>query len=172
MLQYLFSQGLPDTPAVLSSLQHLNTVCWSGWDREPRPLPGGPWLGRLRRLAISCHFLSDAASLATLSGAPRLERLGVADTAEYVYYASGNRRQRRLTSVWDAEVACIVAWVKGHASLQLLVLHKLSPRIARAAAAARRSRPALHVREESDIYQAVCGYQCQEAGISDDDEDA
>ncbi|PRW33536.1 Cellulose synthase [Chlorella sorokiniana] len=140
---YLFSGGLPDTPAALSSLQHLDTVCWSGWDNKPQPLPGGPWLARLRRLVLSCHFLSDAASLATLSGAQRLERLGIRDTCEFEHFSRGPNMRPEVKSYRDAEVAKIIAWTKKHTSLQLLALIKLSPRMARAAAAAQRSRPAL-----------------------------
>ncbi len=167
-MQYLFSGGLPDSPAALSSLQHLDTVCWSGWDNEPKQLPGGPWLGRLRRLAVSCWFLSDADSLATLSGAQHLEHLGVHGSFDKdgPRHAASRQKARR-----SAEVANILAWAQGHASLRQLALRQLPPRMARAAAAAaRRSRPDLSIRQAKDVFEAVCEYQCQETAFSDDDE--
>lgn len=168
----MFSAGLPDAPAALSSLQHLDTVCWRGcsWRAEPGPLPAGPWLGRLRRLAISCRSLSVEGSLAALSGAQQLEQLGVTDTFEesnrVFPVASG---QRHVKSWRNAEVAALLAWAQGHASLRLLVLHGLPPSMARAAAAARCSRPDLSIqqaKDAEDVYEAVCGYQCQDSAFN------
>lgn len=168
-VQYMFSAGLPDTPAALSTLQHLDTVCWRGcsWQAEPGPLPAGPWLGRLRRLAISCRSLSVEGSLAALSGAQQLERLGVTDTFEESHRVPHGGGVHRFIKSWHTdEVANILAWARGHASLHLLVLHGLPPSTARAAAAARRSRPDLSIqqaKDAEDVYEAGCGYQCQDS---------
>ncbi|PRW33572.1 F-box LRR-repeat 21 isoform A [Chlorella sorokiniana] len=71
---------LPCSLSALSSLRHIDTVCWQDTASGAQPLPGGSRLGQLRRLAVAGYYLWDAASLATLSGALQLERLGVTHT--------------------------------------------------------------------------------------------
>lgn len=153
---------MPETPAALSLLRRLHTVCWLGYDKEPRRLPGGPWLSSLRRLALSCHFLSDAASLKTLSTARQLEQLGVADTCQLQGYGHDLHAPREVAFYRDAPVRRIIEWARQHASLQLLALGKVLPRTAARAAAAQRARPGLSIEVGvKDVYEAACGYECQ-----------
>lgn len=172
-LQYLFSGGLPDTPAALSSLRHLHTVCWSGWNEEPLPLPGGAWLAGLRRLALSCHFLSDAASVETLSTARQLERLGVSDTCQHEDYYRGDNKHLEVAFYRDAPVRAILAWAQRHGSLRLLALGQVSRRTAAAAAAAQRQRPGLGIEAGRGVgvFQAACGYVGEQMYESSDEDE-
>ncbi|PRW33618.1 tubby-like F-box 3 isoform X2 [Chlorella sorokiniana] len=157
---HILSPSLPGSLAAISSLQHLDTVCWQDATAAAAPLPGGPWLAHLRRLALSSYFLSDAASLATLSGASQLERLGVRDT--YKVLQPQGRRGRQEPVPLTAEVQRITAWAERHPSLQLLALERVpldalhvgkSPRPKRAA----QLRPGLLLHEVEDVFLAACG---------------
>ncbi|KAI7845055.1 hypothetical protein COHA_001420 [Chlorella ohadii] len=163
---YLISQGLPDTPAALSSLRHLHTVCWSGYETEPRPLPGGPWLAGLRRLALSCHFLSDAASLKTLDAARHLQRLGLTHTLQgtgKIIRSVKGRPGRILYKV--EEVKRVLEWAQRHASLQHLAMQELPVDMVGPLAAARRARPGLTIRINADVFAVACDYACLEYKI-------
>ena len=159
-MQYCFSSGrLPSNPAALASLQHLETVAWVGSQREPAPLPAGPWLARLRCLVVSAHFLSDAASLATLSGAQRLERLALADCYRRALIVGKAKAIRRPNRYHKAELQRIVAWAPGHASLQQLVLETPALKVVEPAVqAAQRARPLLEISQATDVSEAVSGF--------------
>ncbi|PRW33692.1 F-box LRR-repeat 21 isoform X2 [Chlorella sorokiniana] len=160
---YLLSACLPPNPSILSSLRHLHTVSWLGMEGRPRPLPGGPWLARLRRLALSSRFLADAASLATLSGAQQLERLGVHDTCPRAKRPVWQGGQLRFVPSYDVSTGLqLVEWAQQHTSLQLLALQATPPALAAAAAVAMQQRPDLRIEAATDVWAAACGYQQDE----------
>lgn len=149
--QHLYSDRLPASPVALTSLQHLKAVCWHGhehpcWDTHP-PLPGGPWLGRLRRLAMPAPVLGLADSLAALSEAQQLQQLAVSGTHYIVTLGTRGRNGRlfRQLKPRNDEVQSIIAWAAGHSSLRLLALESkyLSKTMASAAATAQQQRPGL-----------------------------
>lgn len=170
-LQYLFSAALPQTPAALSSLRRLHTVCWCNFASEPRPLPGGAWLSGLRRLALSCHFLSDAASLKTLDAARHLQRLGLDDVAEVEDLWREQRQEQSTAGEAARQQASPVQrffdWAQRHGSLQLLALDASADVVAAAAVAAQGARPGLSVEVAGPVHEMAeltCGHVCQLTG--------
>lgn len=121
-------------------------MCWQGRPGAAR-LPGGPWLGRLRSLALSRHLLSNAASLATLNAAQQLQRLGVDDTFSMLQKGMN----RDMVKFHDSTVLPIVKWAARHPALQLLALERNSDRVDAAAELAEQQRPGLHVLQSCSI---------------------
>jgi hypothetical protein len=70
-------------PRELAGLSRLRTFVWLDPSSPPEDaaLPGGPWLGRLQRLAAPAHLLAN--SLPLLGAAPRLEHLVVAVVGQH-----------------------------------------------------------------------------------------
>lgn len=150
---------LPCSLTALSSLQHLQTVCWGrGYEKASLPLPGGPWLGQLRHLALSLHYLSDAASLETLSGAAQLERLGLNDTHS-TRLVPLNGKMQKAGGFHNGDMLRAVAWAQRHPSLQHLALERMSARIFDAAVAAMRQRPGLRIAQDRDVFFVMCGFE-------------
>lgn len=154
------ASGLPCSLAALSSLQQLQTVCWeSGNEKASLPFPGGPWLGQLGHLALSLRYLSDAASLQTLSGATQLEHLGVIGTHS-TRLVPLDGQMKEASSFHNGSMLRAVAWAQHHPSLQLLALDCMSARVADAAAAAMQQRPGLRIRQcYRHVFFVACGYE-------------
>lgn len=135
-------------------------MCYWRNDANPAPLPDGPWLGRLCRLALPCYLLSDADSLMTLSEARQLQQLGITNVHQRVRWRrEGTKHAKAPAPYHTAEVRRILEWAPQHASLQLLVLASLAPEVAAAAAAAQQQRPGLQVVDTKGVFQAACGYE-------------
>lgn len=158
--QHFFGTELPNAPDMLSTLRNLDTLCWSGDIADIDELPGGPWLGRLRRLAMPAGTLCHTGSLAALSGARQLEQLGVSGTYWIRRYRNGTRLGEE-TVYNNGEALPIIEWAPQHPSLQLLVLDAMSPEMSAAAAVAQQQRPGLRVQVDRGVFGAVCGYSRQ-----------
>lgn len=134
----------------------LDTVCWARGDGSPTLLPDGPWLARLRFLALPCCLLSDTDSLETLSEARQLERLGVSNVKPPRWHRQGTQPTDAPAPYCTAEVLRIRQWAPQHASLKLLALARMTPEVAAAAAVAAERRPGLSVIETWEVFEAVC----------------
>lgn len=71
---YSGGQHMARWPAALSGLSHLQRFSWRSSQDAAGPLPAGPWLTSLRRVAL--HASVAACSVDALSAAPKLECLG------------------------------------------------------------------------------------------------
>ena len=138
-------------------------VCWARGDGSPTPLPGGPWLARLRFLALPCYLLSDADSLETLSEARQLERLGVSNVKPPRWHRQGAAPTAAPAPYRTAEVLRILRWAPQHASLQPLALARMTPEVAAAAAVVAERRPGLSVIETWEVFEAVC--ECKREAV-------
>lgn len=131
----LFLSNLFFSSTALASLSQLCTLWWD--PHEPgTPLPPGPWLAQLQKLVAPWQVLSS--SLAPLSGAARLQELGV----------SGGMP--------DADAVCsILRWAAKRPSLRRLLLGKNASAVIsealEAVAAALRCKPALTIEDEGAI---------------------
>lgn len=159
----LVAGGLPQAPHALCSLRCLHTVCWARGDGSPAPLPGGPWLARLRFLALPCYLLSDADRLETLSDARQLERLGVSNVKPPRWHRQGAAPTAAPAPYRTAEVLRILRWAPQHASLQLLALARMTPEVAAAAAVVAERRPGLSVIQTLKVFEAVC--ECKREAV-------
>lgn len=132
-------KGLESPPAALAGLTHLHTFVWLDaispqLEGSDAALPGGPWLGSLRRLAAPAQLLAN--SLPLLAGPPRLEHLGV---TSFHRSAAATCRLLRTALYWSSLQKVSLLHCPGLLDDTI----SLPPALVAAALEAQRQRPSL-----------------------------